>query len=429
MRRARLFAVAAAAALCSAGAKALDLHLGAAYEYQYSDNVRLSAVSPQVESAQIGRVVIDVTENSPQLMLHSAANLEYRDYANDVFADGVYGSANLAALWTVTPQRLKWSVEDYFSQTVINTLASDTPNNRQDTNVFATGPDFLFRINALNNLEISARYSNYYYEVTDSNNNRAQGDLRWVYRLTGHSDVSLNYQTLVVHYGNDVLNPNFVRDEAFVRARTRPARSEFTFDLGASTIAAIGADRSAGALARLRWRRELNPHANLVLLAATEYSDRDRDLQGEAGIGGGGSTGNAVGIGGYYYSKRFNATYTAAGSYSTKNLHLYWRDVDYESGLSDQAVSGAETELGFDSGPLFTPAIFGGYQETRYDQNGIIDDDQYAGARLRYRLRPRLAITLEGRESRRSSSDEARAYDETRALLTLSYNRHSFAAR
>lgn len=429
-RRAAALTTASLLSVLSTGARAWDINFGMAYEYQYTDNVELSHTLPRTESSHVARTILTAVENSPQLTLRGASNIEYRDYVRDVFEDGVYGSVSLAALWTVTPQRLNWAIEDYFSQTVIDVRATDTPNNRQNTNILSTGPDFLFRINSLNSLEISARYSNQYYEITDSDNDRLQGDLRWIHRLSQRTDISLNYQTQAVQYANDVLNRNFVRDEAFARMRTRPSRSEYTLDLGTSTIKVDGQDRSVGALARLGWRRELNPRSNFLLGAGMEYSDHDRDLQGDAGASGGGSTGSAVGIiGGYYYGKRFDATYSSSGSYSTKSLHVYWRELDYENAAFDQAGSGVETELGFDSGPLFTPALMAGYEETSYMQNSFTDEDQYAGLRLRYRVRARVAIALEGRQTHRTSTVLAREYDETRGILTIGYNRQAAAGR
>ena len=421
-------AAAIALPIYAAPARALDISFGLGYEYQYSDNVRLVAAAPEAESLHIGRVTLGVAERSSALTLRGGANIEHRDYVNDTFEDGVYGSISAAANWIVVPHRLNWSVENYFSQTIIDARGADTPANRQDSNVLATGPDFIFRINPLNTLELSARLSNYYYEVTDANNNRLQGDLRWIYRLTPRTDLSLNYQTVTVHFFNESTNLNFVRDELFVRGRTRPSRSEYTVDLGTSIVYAVGADPIAGALLRLGWRRELNPRANVTASAGMEYSDHDRDYLSEGGASGGGTTGDAVGIGGFYYGQRVDVGYTYAGAYGGDRVRAFWRTLDYETGPFDQTIYGAEAELGFDSGPLLTPYLFGGYQHTRFTETAIDDGDSYGGLRLRYRLRSRFIVALEGRHTVRDSSDTARNYEENRGLVTLAYNRDTFTA-
>ena len=421
-------AVAAMLPLYAAPAAALDIAFGIGYEYQYSDNIRLAAVAPEVESLHIGRVTLGLAERSSVLTLRGSANIEHRDYVNDTFEDGVYGTVGAAANWIVVPQRLNWSLENYFSQTIIDARTADTPANRQNSNVLATGPDFIFRINPLNTLELSARLSNYYYEVTDANNNRLQGDLRWIYRLTPRTDLSLNYQTVTVHFLNESGNINFVRDELFVRGRTRPSRSEYTVDLGTSIVYAVGADPIAGALLRLGWRRELNPRANVTASAGMEYSDHDRDYLSEGGASGGGTTGDAVGIGGFYYGQRVDVGYTYAGAYGSDTLRAFWRTLDYETGPFDQTLYGAEAELGFDSGPLLTPYLFGGYQQTEFTQTAIDDVDSYGGFRLRYRLRSRFIVALEGRHTVRDSSDTVRNYEENRGLVTLAYNRDTLTA-
>lgn len=101
---------------------------------------------------------------------------------------------------------------------------------------------------------------------------------------------------------------------------------------------------------------------------------------------------------------------------------------DYETGPFDQTIYGAEAEVGFDSGPLLTPYLFGGYQQTRFTQTAIDDSDSYGGFRLRYRLRSRFIVALEGRHRLRDSSDTARNYEENRGLVTLAYNRDTLTA-
>lgn len=425
--RVGIAAAAIAGPLYAAPVSALDIAFGFGYEYQYSDNIRLVAVAPEAESLHIGRLTLGLAEHSSVLTLRGGANIEHRDYVNDTFEDGVYGSVHAAAQWIVVPQRLNWSVEDYFSQTIIDARSADTPANRQNSNVLATGPDFIFRINPLNTLELSARLSNYYYEVTAANNNRLQGDLRWIYRLTPRTDVSLNYQTVTVHF-IDSPSVNFVRDELFIRGRTRPSRSEYTADLGTSIVYVVGADPVAGALLRLGWRRELNPRTNITASAGMEYSDHDRDYLSDAGAAGGGTTGDAVGIGGFYYGERLALGYTRAGAYGSDTLRAFWRTLDYETGPFDQTLYGAEAELGFESGPLLTPYLFGGYQKTEFTGTGIDDDDSYGGLRLRYRLRSRFIVAVEGRHTVRDSSDIARNYEENRGLVTLAFNRDTATA-
>lgn len=425
--RAGIAAAAIVAPLYAVPAIALDIAFGLGYEYQYSDNIRLAPTAPVVESLHIGRLTLGLAERSSAISLRGGANIEHRDYVNDTFEDGVYGSVHAAANWVVVPQRLNWVVEDYFSQTLIDARTVDTPANRQNSNVLSTGPDFIFRINPLNTLELSGRLSNYYYEVTAANNNRLQGDLRWIYRLTPRTDVSLNYQTVTVHFINSA-NVNFVRDELFVRGRTRPSRSEYTADLGTSIVYVGSGDPLAGALLRFGWRRELNPRTNIMASAGMEYSDHDRDYLGDAGATGGGTTGDAVGIGGFYYGRRFGLGYTHAGAYGSDTLRVFWRTLDYETGAFDQTLYGAEAELGFDRGPLLTPYLFGGYQKTEFTDTAIADVDSYGGLRLRYRLRSRFIVALEGRHTVRDSNDTVRNYEENRGLVTLAFNRDTSTA-
>ncbi len=405
-------------------ARAAEVSVGVAYDMTHTDNVFLSAApkSDTINSARLGFSVID---NVPSLNLRASGQVEYRDYLHDSYDSTTLGALNAAAIWHIDPQRLDWTMEDYFGRVVTETGAANTQQNQQNVNVFDVGPNVYLHIDPLNTIEVAGRYANHYFQTTDTDNHRLLGEVRWIHLVTPRTDLSLNYQTLIVNYGLRT-DANYVRSEVFARGRTRPGRSEYSLDLGTNFVTPNGRDMLVGALARLTMRRQVNERTSLQLQAATEYSDSDRDyVATAAGTGGTSTSFDIAAIAGVYYERRVAMTYTHNHNAGFDTANIYWRDIDYAFGNQDQTAAGGEIEVSFDTGPLITPSIFGNYVETRYNELDYTDRDSRYGARARYRIKRNGYIALEYARGRRHSSDITRDYEENRVMFSIGYLRNS----
>ena len=124
-------------------ARAAETSSNAGYSLEYTDNARLIPNDKKDEWTHVLSAGLSYLENSKTLDARVRAQAAYRKYKNNIFSDDTVLGLNANLLWRISPDRFSWTLEDYLTQTAIQSLGPDTPSNRQQTNVFTTGPDFM----------------------------------------------------------------------------------------------------------------------------------------------------------------------------------------------------------------------------------------------------------------------------------------------
>jgi hypothetical protein len=210
IRRALRSTVAVLASACTLGsidfATAIELHYGADYLGEYSNNVRLTPSDEQadwINTAEIhlemadspesfaaaGRRLLSVSSRGLDLTRSSgyideartrlssraaprgfglertkdiealvSARMTYEHYVNGSFDDQLLFGVDAFSTLMIRPRWFSWTVEDRFGQAPVSRLAATTADNRQDFNVFSTGPNFAFRFAPQHTVELEARY-------------------------------------------------------------------------------------------------------------------------------------------------------------------------------------------------------------------------------------------------------------------------------
>src|SRR3989344_4751200 len=253
-----------------------------AYELGYtatrSDNIARASSNERSDTVHSYLAGFAYLERTSDVVARILAQAEYRDYQDDTFGDeGVY-NLNSSLLWTISPQRFTWTVEDVYEETQITTTTADTPVNRTNVNVFSTGPDFYVRFNPVNTLALGARAGNVSTGRADVDNDRFSGSARWLYQSTSASIYSINFQLMDVNYDNSTLISKYTRHDLLARAEPRPSRSQYVIDLGASKINQDRGQDLDGTLARLSWNRQLTTESSLGMFASGEFSDTGTDI-------------------------------------------------------------------------------------------------------------------------------------------------------
>lgn len=406
---------------------AVDISVGLGYDRVYSSNIRLAPTNEVSGSINVARLLFVATETTADLNLQASGQLAYLDYVGGVFPDQTAFNLASRALYVVSPQRMHWTIEDYFDRVAVDPRLAPTEDNIQNNNIVSTGPNFFLRTGQRSRVEIGARYANAYYEVSENDNNRLSGLFRWEYQYTAGTEVSLNYDTAYVDYQNQSVNRNYLQQSAYLRGRNTDVLSEYVLDLGATLIEREHMEDTVGALTRFEWRRRRTADSAFALAARGEYASQNQDALRRGAIQ---PDGTADSTADFYYTRGVEGSYTQTFPYGSDRVRLFWEDLDYQVAPSDRASHGGSAELAFDIAPVFTPLVFGGLTETRYDVDGRADEDSYYGLRLRYQARRAVAVRLEVRENRRRSTEPTARYEETRVMLGFVYSRnpaHPFA--
>ena len=182
----------------------------------HATNINHQNIPVDSEVAQTLRGRISVIENTANLVANFDTTLEATRYSNNQATDITTGQLLGNALWSIKPGQLEWFASDVYTQTALDPLSSNTPSNRQNVNALTTGPNYYVRINRRSNLALEARMENYAYDNTQIDNSRIFGASRLDYMFTSSVSSNLNYESTKTMYDNNVLNPDFTRNDVFL---------------------------------------------------------------------------------------------------------------------------------------------------------------------------------------------------------------------
>lgn len=401
---------------------------GFGYVSEYTSNVFRR---PQdAENEWINSVIggIAYAENSETLTARVTSQLEHREYANETFADQDILTLDASALWTISPRRFTWTVEDAARQVTLDPTGPDTPANRAGANVFSTGPDLFFQLASLHTLSIAARYQNLYVGNRDIDNNAYSGAVRWLYQLSPRTNWSVNLEQQKVDFDDDTLNEDFTRDDLYLRMDTRSGRNRFVIDGGSSRVERERSGEVNGSLARLNWTRDITADSSYGMSLARGYQDAGLALLSSVSLSSAplvpvaaGGVGTDVVTSDVYYSRYADVFYTRRSGYVDFRVRARTRELDFEETPQDRREGGGRLELTYFYSGATTLALFAGYLKVKYIDLARTDADSEFGIRVGYRLTRTINLGLEGRRLERGSTDASAEYEDNRVLMTLFY--------
>lgn len=436
--------VLAVAATFSPGANALEYILDAGARVEYSNNIRLVETGEDDGFVGVLTSGISMEEKGPRLTSTLKSGVEYEHFFSDQFEDRANFGLNGNALWAISPDRLTWTVDDFFGQVIRDPTAARAPNNRQDFNVFSTGPDLLLRLNPVNTIDLGARYSNYYFEEQkNSNSVRKSGIVRWLYRYTPRTTLSLNYTAEETKFkitrdevtGN-FLTEDFERRDAYfgLDSRLTQTGSGYSLELGGTTIDRERSESVQAERIRLSLNRQSTPKRSMQLTASRELTDSARNLQGNALTGVDPALVSRPGQTEILMVNQVTAAVRSGFGFSTVGMTAYYRTEEtqrdskaplpvFSASNSDLDVVGGGLEYGYQFTASLTGTANINASRTVYQDVDRIDRLASAGLGLEYRIKQPLTVNFNITQSRRRSEGALRGeeYDEFRAVLGVAY--------
>lgn len=410
---------------CPSALFAGDFAYGLGYASEYSSNIMRVPVNEQKEwvNSVLGGVAYE--ENTPDLAARVWSQVAYLDYKNNVFEDEVLFDLDSSAVWTISPEQFTWSVADVYRQLPTSVTAPETPANREDVNVFATGPDYFVHVSPVQTLVFGARYGNVYTREDNTDNDRLSGNARWEYQSTPRTTLSLNYVVQGVRYKDSVANEDYVQQDLYLSMRTLPSRSEYILDIGATNISRDRSGDVQQGRGRLSWLRELNPESSAGAWYSAEYSNTGNDVLARSappGIPPASPVAPTAVTSDIYYTKRAQAFYTGHSTRFGMVLQVFGEDVDYEVTPDDNRQTGGNLELAYFHSETFAAVLFGDYEKTEYSELDRRDIDTYAGLRFSHQASREILLSLEGRKTERRSTDPTASYTDNRVLFFVLYS-------
>lgn len=410
-------------------ARAAEVTSNLGYGLEYTDNARLVPVNKEEEWTQTLNAGVSYLESSASLDARIQAQAAYQDYRNDLYSEDTVLGLSSSLQWRISPDRFTWTIEDYLTQSAIQSLAPDTPTNRQQTNVFTTGPDLKLRLSPVHTFQLSARYTRDTYETSDLDDARNSGNAAWLYQITLRTTLSLNYSVQEVNYDNVVINTDFDRQDGFLRIENRLASNTFVLDAGTTSIQRENVPDENGSLGRFSWTRLVSTVSTFVLSVSSELSDVGRQalIAGQTDTSIQQIAPSASITSDVFRTKNANITFMHRRSFGNDVVGFFRSKDEYKLSPAEEQRKGGNIDIGYEFAGTRTASVFGRYVET--ESNLAIPAVQFTdksyGLRFSDRLIRNLTLGLDLGHNQRDNADPLQNYTERRAMLTLTYNSNS----
>jgi len=403
--------------------------VGAELEYEiragayYSDNVRKADIMQQEETIGLIGLQLDASHESRRVEANLLSDLEYRDYLDDSFDSENIGSVNADVLFKISPDTLSWVVENYYGTLQSDPFRANTPDNRENINVFSTGPDLTLRL-PRGAFRISGRYESRYFEVSDIDNDVLGGTVSLVRIFSPNRSVSLNVSADRVEFDDTTVNSDFDRQTAYLGFNSQNSRGSIVVNLGINEIHDFG-EVSRGTLVGISWSRNITARSSFSLGYDQRFSDAGDIFKRFQAPGRGFGNVRAIsGVSDPFENRRFSAKYNNR----RKNFDFYvtaFRDEQvYEISKS---LNRDRTRVGVGAskslGSAWQVSIGARFQKTEFSNSSRVDDDIDLRGRISRKLSRRVSLNIGYARSERDSNTAGFDYIENVASLTFSYTR------
>lgn len=415
--------------LAATQVSALDLDYTLGIGIEHSDNINLSATDPVSQNVLAPTLNFNATQLGSDVQANVGGAILYRDFLGGAYSDQVLGLLSGKVNWSVFPQRLDLTVEDYAGVQPVNVLASNAPNNQQQTNVFAIGPTLRFRLGRTLHGQAELRYINTYAEKTDEfNSQRGSAALRLLKDLNPTDTLSANVEAQHIDYTSSSGGPNYSHYDLFGRYVSKLANLDLDLAVGWSQLDFAGNAPSASnplARASVAWR--MTPRSTFTVGVARVYSDAAQAMMvapGPIGIGTSIITGDSVISSQVFLERRLQATYAFVDTRFTMTISPLYRKLEYVNSTDlDQTTYGGNLALGYRISEPFTVSLVATQDTSRYHSLNRRDELLGYALNLVDQWTPHWSWRATLAHNRRTSTAAGQGFDENQIYFGLQYKR------
>jgi hypothetical protein len=394
---------------------------GAGLGWQYSDNVALTADDKEADWGAVGYLGGSLIEEGGPLTYNAGGTLIYQRYANKTFDDQTYFNLNARVRWEQVRNRLNWLVDDFFTQTPVNSLGRDVPTNLQNSNAFSFGPDIAFPLSSGHRFRINPYYRDYYYEDSDADNQQYGLDAGWSYPLYPTLRVGIDGGITDVNYKQDDVNSDYTRSQLrAVVSGSRP-HSEYSFNLGTSRISRDKGNDQTGFGGGLTWLYRFTGHSSVRAYAATDLTDSSQTFYDSEVNPDDGNADNVQVSGDTFRNNVFTLVYNRNDDTLNTRIWGELRDINYEEAPNDRNVQELGADLDYSVNAYLSTGLFGSYVRYKETDQNRTDKRYILGGKVRYSFSRKLAANVSIQYRKRDSTVASDNYDEFSALVGVVY--------
>jgi hypothetical protein len=395
---------------------------------EHSNNINLSSQDPISENVLIPGLNFMYSQQGSTLQANVIGALEYHDYTGGKFDNQTQTQLAGQANWTVLPQRLDFSAQDYAAVQPIDSLASDAPSNQQQTNVLALGPTLHLHFSDAFRGQVELRYINSYAsKVDDFNSSRESAAFRLFREISPTDQLSANVETQHVDFENDGA-PNYDRNEIYLAYSSKLANFDIDAAAGWSQLKFDHSASDSNPLLRLSLDWRITQRSTFSLSGAYQYSDAAQDMltqgQTQNAVVENINTGNTVIDAQVYQERLLQATYALHTERLTFSITPLYRKLHYlNDSTFDQTGRGGSINLAYLLRPELTLSAVAAAERLDYQTLDRRDRTVSVGLDLSRQWTRHWSAHISVDRQRRNSDVASQSYRETRIFLGVVFRR------
>jgi hypothetical protein len=408
---------------CMDSPQAGEYAYGVGYTAEHSDNIALVPVDERSDTIHSMVVGMAYQEHTADVVAHVLAQATYNRYQNNSYGDETLYDLNSSAVWTISPQRFLWTLQDVYQQGLVDSTGVYTPTNRTNLNILSTGPDVYLHLSPVHTIQFGARVGDVNTGDVNADNKRTSGTAAWLYMPSAIMTLSLNYQVLDVQYDDTVLNNDFRGQDVFFRIQSQPSLSTYMLDVGKTHVNFARGDDANGSLARLSWTRRSTPESSFGLSASKEFLNTGTDVLNTSTTPTTASGTTSIVTSDVYTSKGGSIFYNHQGSQFGLKFQAEKRKLDFVLTTQDRKETNGNLQLSYlFNGATTTASVYTDYSRIEYIDLDRRDVERNAGVRLDYRLSRDISLGLEGSRHDRDSTLPTYVFVDNRVLFSVAYS-------
>jgi len=389
-----------------------------------SDNVGRTETADIEENIAVVGLKFDLRHQSRRVDLNVNADMEFRDYLKDTFDNEIVGGLSADLIFQIAPDIFDWVFENRFGNLQTNPFEANTPVNRQDINIFSTGPDFHVRLGPRTRLELGSRYSSSHFEISDINNAVVDGQLTLLRAISPNRVLSAALVADRIEFENTNINSNYDRQAAYFGFDSENSRSTLAVRVGFNELHDNG-EVADGNLYDITWNRDLGASTSLTLRYNQSLTDAN-DMFGRFQEPGRrfSEVQQSAGVSDPFENKRASVAFEFGRRESLYYMSAAYNDDDYVT-VNSFDRNRTEFRVGISRafGPAWQVNLDGGIQRIDFKETDREDDDWLVRLGLSRQVIQNLRVNIDISRADRSSNVIGASYVENLFFLTFRYSR------
>lgn len=386
----------------------------------FSDNVDRGRVRSVDDAATLATAGFGLYADTLRVLADVEASITHQDYVKDSFSSTTLPHVAASVYANLIPERLAWTFDDDLGQIANSPFGALEPADRQDTNVFTTGPDLMVPLGETNQLTFSGRFSDVTFSESDIDNERYGGEVELRHDISALKSIALAYTSTSVRFDRDDLYRNYDVEDVVLRYNTEARRTTGTISVGVTTLD-DGTDRDSGLSFGVTLYRQLGAYTIIGIDYREGFSDTADSFRfGQRGTLGG-TDQNVIVRADPFEQRRGTIEARVEKSKWFVRMSAFISDEDYTTELTtDRKVKGADFGTGWRSSARTLWVARGRYEEDRLIPDGEHNEGWLFGVDMERQLGTALRFEMGVERYRRLSNIEVDFW-ETRVNARLTY--------